>query len=78
MAELLSRFSPAEMIAAISIVGGILFLTFAVAGDVWLKARKAGIAAQLKTDMLDRGMSAEEIRIVLDAGTPPSRSKCGT
>jgi hypothetical protein len=76
MAEQLWRFSPAELIAVISIVGGILFLTFAVAGDLWLKARKAGIAAKLKTDMLDRGMSAEEIRIVLDAGTPPSGPKC--
>jgi hypothetical protein len=76
MAEQLSRFSPAELIAAISIVGGILFVTFAVAADIWLKARKAGIAAKLKTDMLDRGMSAEEIRIVLDAGTATSGPNC--
>jgi hypothetical protein len=40
--------------------------------DYWYKIRKAELAAKLKHDMLDRGMSAEEIRTVLDAGVKKS------
>ncbi len=69
MSEFLSRFSTQEFIALISIVGGLLFVTFSVAGELWLRAHKATTTAKLKADMLDRGMSAEEIRTVLDAGS---------
>lgn len=69
MFEFLSRFSTQECIALISIVGGLLFVTLVVAGELWLRAHKANVAAKLKADMLDRGMSADEIRTVLDAGS---------
>ena len=69
MSEFLSRFSTQEIIALVAIVGGLLFVTFSVAGELWLRAHKASTTAKLKADMLDRGMSAEEIRTVLDAGT---------
>jgi hypothetical protein len=76
MSEFLSRFSTQEVIVLISIVGGLFFLTFAVAGDLWLRAHKATTIAKLKADMLDRGMSAEEIRTVLNAGTVSSLFSC--
>lgn len=72
MSEFVSRFSTQEIIALVAIVGGLLFLTFSVAGDLFLRAHKATTTAKLKADMLDRGMSADEIRTVLDAGTAGS------
>jgi hypothetical protein len=76
MTEFLSRFDGGELIAILSIVCGALFLIVALVADFWHKIRKAEVAAKLKQDMLDRGMSAEEIKIVLEAGTKsfPSRS----
>ena len=77
MVELLSRFSSLELIALVSILGGLIFVTFAVLVDYLLKMRKAEIASKLKTDMLDRGMSADEIRIVLEAGNrSPTQPFC--
>jgi hypothetical protein len=75
MYEYLSRFSPGEMIALVSIVGGLFVVIFAVAGDIWQRVRKVEIETKLKQDMLDRGMSADEIRTVLDAGKNTSFSK---
>jgi hypothetical protein len=69
MTELLSKFSAGELIAMVSIVGGLICGVLVMAGEYWHRIRKAEIAARLKHDMLDRGMSAEEIRIVLDAGS---------
>ena len=75
MYEYLSRFSPWEMITLVSIVGGLFVIIFAVAGDVWQRVRKVELETKLKQDMLDRGMSADEIRTVLDAGKGASFSK---
>jgi|tagenome__1003787_1003787.scaffolds.fasta_scaffold20537689_2 hypothetical protein len=69
MSEFLAQFSSSQWIALISIVGGTIFIAFTVAGELWLRAHKTNIDAKLKNDMLDRGMSADEIRTVLDAGT---------
>ena len=75
MYEYLMRFSPWEMIVLVSIVGGLFVIIFAVAGDFWHRVRKVEIETKLKQDMLDRGMSAEEIRTVLDAGKNNSFAK---
>ena len=74
MYDYLLRFSPGEMIAIVSIVGGLLVVMFSLAADIWQRARKVEIEAKLKQDMLDRGMSADEIRTVLDAGKKTSFS----
>jgi hypothetical protein len=68
MYDYLLRFSPGEMIAIVAIVGGLFFLTATVAADTWQRARKVELEIKLKQDMLDRGMSADEIRTVLNAG----------
>jgi hypothetical protein len=52
--------------------GGLVLLlassiTAIVAGHM-LKIRESNNATQLKQDMLDRGMSADEIKTVLEAG----------
>lgn len=72
MMEFLSKFDGGELIAIIAITGGLLVGLVVMIADYWHKIRKAEIAAKLKHDMLDRGMSAEEIRIVLEAGTKKS------
>jgi hypothetical protein len=74
MTDVLSRFGPGELIAIVAIVGGLICGILFFAMDYWHRIRKAEIAARLKHDMLDRGMSAEEIRIVLEAGTNKSHS----
>ena len=39
-----------------------------VIANQWRKIRQAEIQAALKHDMLERGMSAEQIKLVLEAG----------
>ena len=61
-------------------VWGILLLTVAVPviAHQWYKVRKAELDASLKHDMLQRGMSAEEIAQVLEApARRGSRRECG-
>jgi hypothetical protein len=76
MTELLSKFNAGELIALVAVAGGLLIPILcgvtAILTDYWHKARELA----LKQDMLNRGMSAEEIRIVLDSGTKSSRKKC--
>jgi hypothetical protein len=72
MNEFLSRFSSGELIALVAIAGGLVCGTIVIIVDYWQQIRKAEIAARLKQDMLDRGMSAEEIRIVTEAGSKKS------
>ena len=68
MNEFMSRLNPGEMIALVSICGGMLIGLVSVGLGVWHKVRAEEIAAELKRDMLDRGMSADEIKTVLEAG----------
>jgi hypothetical protein len=72
MVELLTRLPHDEFIGLVAIIGcaicGTLGLLFA-AYYQWASTRRAEITASLKKDMLDRGMSAEEIRTVLEAGS---------
>ncbi len=72
MSEILSRFAFGELLGFLSVGGGLLIGLVAVAGSMWLEVRKTETAASLKQDMLNRGMSAEEIQTVLDAGTTHS------
>ena len=54
---------------------GILFLTVAVptSWHYWCQYRRHELDAALKHDMLQRGMSAEEIKLVLEASSGKSR-----
>jgi hypothetical protein len=77
MTELLSKFNGGEIIGIVAVGGSMLVGIVAVIMGSWLESRKAEIAATLKQDMINRGMSAEDIRTVVDAGTKRSR-KCGS
>ena len=68
MAEFLSKIDGGELIAIISVGGGMLVALLSIGLGAWHKVRAEQIAADLKRDMLDRGMSADEIKTVLEAG----------
>lgn len=73
MGDLLSKFNPGEFIGLVAVGGGLLIPIIcgvtAIITDYFFKTRQL----DLKQDMLGRGMSADEIRAVLDAGSKHSQ-----
>jgi hypothetical protein len=69
MFELLSRFDPGQFIGLTAVVGGLTCGALGIVSGVWLANRKSELSAGLKRSMLERGMSAEEIRVVMEAGS---------
>ena len=79
--ELLSKFDSGQLIGLV--LGGIALLGGSVCGVVGIiagvihsrhNAHRAEVEAALKQDMLNRGMSAQDIVAVMQAGTKPPRS----
>jgi hypothetical protein len=56
------------VIALIAIVGAMLTVLLSVVAYQWRKAHEADLDAQLKIQMLEMGMKADEVAIVLAAG----------
>ena len=73
MVELLEHVNGGELIAIIAVGGGILTGIVAILAGTWHKSRELA----LKAEMVSRGMSAEEIRMVLDTGDHSEKSHCG-
>jgi hypothetical protein len=76
MYELLSRMDPGQLIGLVAVVGGLVCGIVAIVMGVGLEIRRVELAAALKKDMLERGMTAEEIRIVMEAGSNRSERLC--
>jgi len=76
MQEFLSKFDGGELIGLVAVSGGLLCgILCGVTGIImgcWVELRKTEAAATLKQDMLNRGMSADEIRMVIEAGSKES------
>jgi hypothetical protein len=77
MYEYLSKMDPdllmRALITLVIVGGGLLCTLIAILGYLWHAVRK--LEAALKQDMLNRGMTAEEMRTVLEvsaSGFPPS------
>jgi hypothetical protein len=68
MLELLSKFDSGEIIGLVAVVGGLLCGICAIVMGCWLEIRRAELSAALKQDMLNRGMTADEIQTVMEAG----------
>ena len=64
MYELLSKFDPGGFVGLVSLVGAFTTAIVFIVMRIRLEYR----CVELKKDMLERGMSAEEIRIVMEAG----------
>jgi len=73
MTELLSKFDSGEFIGLVAVAGGLLCGTLcgftAIVMGSWVEIRKTETTAALKQDMLNRGLSADEIRTVIEAGS---------
>jgi hypothetical protein len=69
MFELLSKFEPGELIGLTAVVGGLICGILGTVMGIGLAIRKTELEASLKKSMLERGMSAEEIRMVINAGS---------
>jgi hypothetical protein len=69
MYELLSKFEPGQLIGLVAVSGGLLCGLVAIVMGIRLEMRRMELAADLKKNMLDRGMTAEEIRMVMAAST---------
>jgi hypothetical protein len=72
MIELLTKVDPGLLIGLVSVVGGVAIAIVAIVMGVGLEIRRV----ELKKDMLERGMTAEEIRIVMEAGSKNSQRLC--
>jgi hypothetical protein len=75
MIDLLSKMNPGEFIPLVAVVGGLLCGIIGIIAGTWQKVRREEIAAALKHDMLNRGMSADDIRTVLEASSTGSRKE---
>ena len=72
MSDLLSKFDPGQFIGLVAVGGAMLIPILcgitAIITDYLHKVRQL----ELKRELLNHGMSADEIRTVLDAGTKKS------
>ncbi len=76
MSDVLTRISPGELIGLVAVAGGLFCGLVAIVMGVGLEYHRASLAAGLKKDMLERGMSPEEIRTVMEAGSKRLQDSC--
>jgi hypothetical protein len=78
MSDFLSKLESRDIVGLVTILCCLIFALSPIVAICWYKIHKNRTIAALKHDMLDRGMSAEEIKTVLDAGTKaPAAMKIG-
>ena len=75
MLEWLAEQNPRDIIPIISVIGGVIFLTTIIVTSHWASVRRTEIKNRLreaelalKQEMIERGMSADDIIRVIDAG----------
>ena len=78
MMDFFSKLDYAETIGVVVVIGGLICGMTAIVGGIlascWCKSREMA----MKEEMIVRGMSADEIRIVIECGArhPPSGIGC--
>jgi hypothetical protein len=77
MSEFLQHWDSAYLIPITAIVVGCLTGIICRISDNWRKVRMSEMELGLKQDMLQRGMSAEEIDRVMTASST-GRRRCGS
>jgi hypothetical protein len=68
MFEWLSQQSAGQLIGLTAVLMGPLIAIVAIASAAWARVRRMEMEASLKEQMIERGMSADEIERVLAAG----------
>jgi hypothetical protein len=68
MGDFITQIGFGAFIALVAVVGGFLIPLVAIIGGLMYKHRKLQVEAALKQQMIERGMSAEEIKEVMGAG----------
>ena len=76
MYDLLAKMEPGQLIGLVAVVGGLVCGIVAIVMGVGLEFRRVEIAGALKKDMLERGMTPAEIRIVMEAGFNTTGRPC--
>ena len=64
MSDFWSRIAPGQLIWIVAVGGGLLWGIVCTIGKHWERIRKV----ELKQDMVNRGMTPEDIKTVLEAG----------
>jgi hypothetical protein len=67
MGDFITQIGFGPFIALVATVGGLLIPLVAIIGGLTYKYRKLQVEAALKHQMIERGMSAEEIKEVIGA-----------
>lgn len=67
MTDVFLGWQPKEVIAVVSVVGGLLMVTVITVFSIWQGMRKVEMELALKQDMIQRGFTPEQIRDVLRA-----------
>ena len=67
MGDFITQIGFGHFIALVALVGGLLIPLVAIIGGLYVKHRKIQVEAALKQRMIDRGMSADEIKEVIGA-----------
>jgi len=75
MGDLLTRMSNTDSIILVVYGGAILFGLVAIVGGIAITIVKSNNQTKLKQEMLASGMSADEIKTVLEAGAKPPAIK---
>ncbi len=76
MSDVLTRMSPGELIGLVAVAGGLFCGLVAIVMGIGLEYRRVELAAALKKDMLERGLTPEEIRTVMEAGLNTAHPPC--
>jgi hypothetical protein len=69
MFEFFSRMQPGEFIGLVAVLGAFLCAIIAIVMGIGYAIRNIELTAALKKDMLERGMSPEDIKLVIEAGS---------
>ena len=76
MIEVLTKMNPGELTGLLWTAGPIFCaLVWIILGN-GLAYHRASLAAALKKTMLERGMTPDEIRLVMDAGSKGPQDPC--
>jgi hypothetical protein len=75
MSDFFSKFHSDDLVMMIVVLGGMLFGLAAIIGGCVVKILKSNNQTKLKQEMIARGMSVDEIKAILEAGSKPPAIK---